>query len=256
MPVVLVVIIAAGWIIMLGPSLLKRRAHSGGGINSISHFHRQLRVLENSGPKPIVAPAYRLHTVPGERAASSAPRYPEVSAVPVLTVVGAKELPRPALAFLGEPVEDPEDGRRSAVTPPRTGSVGTQGAIDDLVREAGRSGVELPGRSPDIHARHLARRRRRDTLGVLAMVFLLSFMVGFVPGATVVWAVTALSGVALVSYVALLVHMRRLAEERERKLHYLRPPAGDGTDPRRSPGMPVYSSGRYAHPSNGAAAVR
>ena len=256
MPVVLVVIIAVGWIVILGPSMLKRRAHSGAGINSISHFHRQLRVLENSGPKPIVAPAYRLHTVPGERAASSGTRFPEGSAVPVLTVVGAKEMPRPALAFLGEPPEDPPDGRRSAVTPPHAGTVGTQSAIDDLDRGAGRLGAELPARSPDIQARHLARRRRRDTLGVLAMVFLLTFMVGFVPGATVVWAVTALSGVALVSYVALLVHMRRLAEERERKLHYLRPPAGDGTDPRRSPGMPVYSSGRYAHPSNGAAAVR
>lgn len=256
MPVVLVIIIAAGWIVILGPSILKRRSHGGTGISSISNFHRQLRVLEHSGQKPIMAPAYRLHAVGGEGPSRSGPPYPEVSAVPVLTVVGAKELPRPALAFLGEPSGDPEDGRRSAGPPSHAAAVGTGGAIDEFDQGEGLWDAAPPARSPDMHARHLARRRRRDTLGVLAAVFLLSFMVGFIPGAAVIWSVTALSGVALVAYVALLVQMRRLAEERERKLHYLRPPSGERVDPRRAPGAPAYSSGRYAHPSNGAVAAR
>ena len=80
-------------------------------------------------------------------------------------------------------------------------------------------------------ARHLVRRRRRDTLGVLVAVFVVTMMIGFVPGAAAAWVVTALSGVALVAYVALLVRLRRMAEEREQKLHYLRPEDSGGWTP-------------------------
>ena len=62
---ILVIIIAAAWIVILTPSLMKRRSQAVGEIGSISHFHRQLRVLEHSGPQPIVAPAYRLRSVDG-----------------------------------------------------------------------------------------------------------------------------------------------------------------------------------------------
>jgi len=99
--VVLVIIILVAWIVILGPSLIKRRARSGGN-QSISHFHYQLRILEHSAPEPIVAPAYRLRAVDGSGAPTGI-TYPDSGTRPVLTVVGAKELPRPALAFLGEP---------------------------------------------------------------------------------------------------------------------------------------------------------
>src|ERR1700677_1255936 len=86
-PVILVVIMVVAWIIILGPSLLRRRAR-GGGVNSTSHFHRQLRVLEHSAPEPIVAPAYRLRAVAGSAGVGdgSAAGGPDVA--PVLTVVG------------------------------------------------------------------------------------------------------------------------------------------------------------------------
>jgi hypothetical protein len=155
-------------------------------------------------------------------------------------VVGADQLPRPALAFLGE---DPTPAPGSA-----TGQAYTQQAPDPVPADAGLL------RAPDPYARHLARRRRRDTLGILAMVFVVTLMIGFVPGAGVAWTVTALSGVALVGYVALLVHLRRRAEERERKLHYLQPAPACAADPVGAVGVPVYMSGRYAHPSNQAAA--
>ena len=61
---VLVIIILVAWIVILGPSLIKRRARSGGD-QSITHFHYQLRVLEHSAPEPLVAPAYRLRAVDG-----------------------------------------------------------------------------------------------------------------------------------------------------------------------------------------------
>src|SRR5271155_4536252 len=112
MPMILVIIIAAAWIVILTPSLMKRRSQAVGEIGSISHFHRQLRVLEHSGPQPIVAPAYRLRSVDGGGAGTPmGPGYPDVAAVPVLTVVGAGQLPRPALAFLGEDPGDELDGR-------------------------------------------------------------------------------------------------------------------------------------------------
>ncbi len=55
----LVVIIVVAWVVILIPGFLRRRSASD-ATDSISHFHQQLRILEHSAPKPIVAPAYRL----------------------------------------------------------------------------------------------------------------------------------------------------------------------------------------------------
>ena len=83
---------------------------------------------------------------------------------------------------------------------------------------------------------------------MLTLVFVVTVVAGFIPGATVVWALSLVSGVALAAYVALLVRLRQRAEERERKLHYLRPGA---TNPRTG-GLAI--GGRYAHPSHQAVA--
>jgi hypothetical protein len=157
---VLVIIILVAWAVILGPNLWKRRSRTVGGISSISHFHRQLRVLEHSSPEPLVAPAYRLRTVDGSDASAPGPDRPEVRAL--------------------------------------------------------------------------------------------------APKLTVVWALSLVSGVALVAYVALLVRMRQMAEERERKLRYLPPPADaldgpDATDALADRAGRV--SGRYAHPAYQAAAA-
>jgi hypothetical protein len=243
MPVVLVIIVVAAWIAILAPNLAKRRDKALGGTASITHFHRQLRVLESSAPQPIVAPAFRLRDADGSVPAD--PSHPGACAAPVLQVVGADQLPRPALAFLGD---DPTPAPASATgpVPPRY----AQPVPEPVPADAALL------RAPDPYARHLARRRRRDTLGVLAMVFVVTLMIGFVPGAGVAWTVSALSGVALVAYVALLVHLRRRAEERERKLHYLQPAPARAAEPVGAVGVPVYMSGRYAHPSNQAASAR
>jgi len=249
--VVLVVVIALAWMVILGPGLMKRRSRSGDGISSISHFHHQLRVLEHSGARPIVRPAYRLHGQPAPAGMDEGPSTRDFGPRPVLTVVGADQLPRPALAFLGaDPVEDASD--RPARRRPEPGMLlpGTGGSAPAV------AGIGPPPGDPA--ARHLARRRRRDTLGILAMVFVTSGMLGLVPGARAVWSVTAVSGLALVAYVALLVHLRQKAGERERKLHYLEPgtaPTAGGGGRGRAVPVPSYMSGRYAHPSNQAAAA-
>jgi hypothetical protein len=248
MPVILVIIIAVAWIAILGPRLLSRRSRSVGEIGSISHFHRQLRVLEHSGPQPIVTPAYRLRSFDGSGQPQRTISYPGAGDAPVLSVVGAKELPRPALAFLGDTPEEPLAAAPASYYDAVYGDPG--------YRSGGARSVEAMGTpvrsSGDPVARHHIRRRRRDTLGVLALLFVGTLMIGFVPGAAVAWCVSAAAGVVLVGYVALLVHLRRLAEERERKLHYLRPEGPGG------PAVGVHApiSGRYAHPSNQAVAAR
>jgi hypothetical protein len=138
------------------------------------------------------------------------------------------------------------------------GGVATEGAIPPAPPEVtfdnrpmasdGRQLHATPTRTSDTVQRHLVRRRRRDTLVVLFGLLLVTTLIGFIPGASTAWVVTALSGIALAAYVAFLIHLRRMVEEREQKLHYL--------NPERAVRAPVAVSGRYAHPSNQAAAAR
>jgi hypothetical protein len=273
MPVVLVIIIVAAWAVILGPSLLKRRANSG-GVQSITHFHHQLRVLEQRAPEPLVAPAYRLRSVDGTGSPTGI-HYPDDGRPPVLTVVGAKELPRPALAFLGEPeVVEPVASRTVPDTPspaapspadsygdprrsddPHAGPVPIPTAYDHR-RPAAYAPPVDPSPAPramESVTRAQARRRRRDTLAVLFGLFFVMLLVGLMTGATGAWAVAGLDGVALAAYVVLLVHLRRMAQERELKLRYLDPGAERGG---RVSGPPSYVSGRYAHPSSQQAVAR
>ncbi len=271
---VLVIIILVAWAVILGPGLIRRRAR-GGSDQSITHFHYQLRVLENSAPEPIVAPAYRLRSVDGNGSPTGI-CYPDSGKPPVLTVVGAKELPRPALAFLGEPAPDdgtaaPDvrefapDGQSS-----RAESVDRPVAAIDRGRDprdrwdpepptpSGITEASVP-RGPGTHgvdtlAREVARRRRRDTLTVLAVVFVSTLLLGVVTGSTVMWGLCAFDGVALVAYVSVMIHLRRMAVERERKLRYLEPRSDDRRGQVRVPTTHV--SGRYAHPSNQQAIAR
>jgi hypothetical protein len=107
-------------------------------------------------------------------------------------------------------------------------------------------------------------------LSGLTLFFATTVLIGFIPGATAAWVLSLVSGLALAVYVALLVRMRQMAEERERKLHYLRPQAGQrglddveagyrelrGDLPHGVADLPARMSGRYAHPSNQAAVAR
>jgi hypothetical protein len=195
---ILVVILVMAWVAILGPGWWRHRSERG--VDSISHFHRQLRVLQLTGASPLVDPACRLQSA-SEYTSARLARYPDVAQVPVLTVVGADQIPTPALAFLGEAGEE-------LPSPP----------------------VVAAPRSVDPYARQLARKRRRDTLMTLACIFAGTLLIGCIPAARVAWVVTAVTAVVLVAYVALLVHMCSLATEREQKLHYLEPRAHGGAD--------------------------
>jgi len=254
MSVVLVIIIVMAWLVILGPNLIKRRSRAVGGINSISHFHQQLRVLESSAPQPIVAPAYRLRAVDGSGVPLPGTDGSGPGVVPKLSVVGADQLPRPALAFLGQ---DPPGSDTDAGPVDRSGG-GTHPGTDlaDFA-DPGGSGPAIG--AADALARSRVRRRRQDTLGVLALVFGITILIGFIPGARAIWAVSLVTGLVLTAYVALLVRLRQRAEERQRKLRYLHPDPARAAGHDRAPASGAPSSrvsGRYAHPSNQVAAAR
>ncbi|MGH9097600.1 MAG: hypothetical protein ACRDWB_09255 [Acidimicrobiales bacterium] len=106
-------------------------------------------------------------------------------------------------------------------------------------------------RSANPEARLLARRRRRDTLTVLALVFTLTLVIGSIPGARPAWVVTIIAGVALGAYVAMLARMQSVMAEGERKLHYLRPGMGFGgtRDEYLAMAGMQYEDSRYVHPA-------
>ena len=91
-------ILAIVWAVVLGPSLLRRRAERRSN-DSIGDFHRQLRILERTGPT-IVDPAHRLdtegHAVPGPfRAPSVRPGRPLVGAGSLDSADGGPRRPDP-----------------------------------------------------------------------------------------------------------------------------------------------------------------
>ena len=227
------VFLAIVWAIILIPTLLRRR-RSG---DSISHFHHQLGILQRRDT-PQSPPPYRLQSVPSTRSVTV--NGSPITTPPILTVVGCEQLPRPALAYLGK--QGPSDPQ-------------TPGEPD--LRQPARV-AEEPARVSDAFSRQVARKRRRDTLMVLVLTFACSVFLGMIPATHVLWVLSAVSGVAIVAYVALLVHLRGVAEERERKLHYLRPEAAYET------GTPVsahydedgYREDGFRQPADRSLAVR
>ncbi len=184
MPVILVVIIVVAWIVILGPNLMKRRSQAAGGGNFRLPFPpvpAGPRALRSRADRDPGFPARAVGRGPGNRRARP---YPEVSAMPVLTVVGADQLPRPALAFLGD---DPPP-RAPAVTRP----TGRRRRPVRRIRSRPRPLRSMDDRSPvrrtptssrprsrsrcrrpclEGDSRQLGRQRRRATLGILASVF-------------------------------------------------------------------------------------
>ena len=247
---VLVIIILVAWIVILGPNLLKRRARSGGD-QSITHFHYQLRVLEHSAPEPLVAPAYRLRAVDGSgNFTDSAPPSPPMKLEAGENAVAPPAPPAPAPVTHRSDIAVPLSARYDEAVP----SEPRRHATRHWAPTPPPVDLDAPARHADGHARQQARRRRRDTLVVLAGTLACTLLAGIVTGATIAWAVTLVAAVSLAAYVAVLVHLRRLAEEREAKLHYL--DGSDGRRPVRAGGPPTYVSGRYAHPSNQQAVAR
>lgn len=74
--------------------------------------------------------------------------------------------------------------------------------------------------SPASAARSRTIRRRRDVLTALLVAVVATLLVGVFLGSTLVWGAHLLADMLLVAYVALLVHQRNAAAERDMKVRY------------------------------------
>ncbi len=192
------------WVAVLAPGFVKRRRERR-STTSIDSFHHQLHLLERTGPK-IVSPAFRLETAGASAATVAAP--PTNSAVPAIT----SRPGRPKLVLVGR--GDAGD------TQEEVGSTGDFFDDQDLRQSADlseRSGQRSPSsRGPltDAYQRRQTLKRRRDVFLGLVGTFLLTAVLGVMPSLHALWALTAISGVALVGFVLLMQHARRTALER------------------------------------------
>ena len=198
-----VVILVVLWIVVLAPLYWKGRT-ARGSTTSIESFHRQLHLLERTGPK-LVTPAYRLETA----APAVSPAAP-VSTGSGLPLVSSSPR-RPNLVLLrpvddraaegDDIVDDGAGGHYRRVLPEPVFE-----PEPDPVPEM--AGPARPG--PDPYRRQMARRRRRDTLTVLVSVTVGSALLGVFHGLHAIWIVTALSALALLAYFALVAYAQNL----------------------------------------------
>jgi hypothetical protein len=179
--IVVLIVLVLVWAVVLGPSLLRRTVDRQHK-DSIGSFHRQLHVLGRTGPS-LMPPAHRLGT--------SLP----VDRLPV----GRND----------------RDSNRWLV------SVSSRPPPSLTQVEAPGAGADAAGRRPDPYFRRGACKRRRDVLMVLLCTLTVTGLVGVIPALHVLLFVTALAGVVLIAYVALLIRLRSQALEREVKLRYL-----------------------------------
>lgn len=149
--------------------------------DSVGTFKRHLTVLEKAAPYT-VAPANRLRSS-GATVARNSSQY------------------RSPVTIRGQRIDAP--GR----TAPARGS-----RPIDLVRR-------VP--SAAAHRRRQSQKRRRDVFFALLAGVVGSFLVAIIPGLSVMWPVQGLFDVLFVGYLALLVHLRNAAAERELKVRFM-----------------------------------
>lgn len=195
----LLILIAAMWIVVLAPGLLRRRSERK-SVGSIDHFHHQLHLLERSGPK-LVAPAYRLQSVESATGmAVGSSGFPAVTSMPG----------RPNLVLLkpvdhddvdpAEVVDDGAGGHYQRIGPPEMPST----PAPSVIRLA----------DPDRYRRQQQAKRRRDVLGLTLGTTVVTGLLGIVPSLHILWVATVLGGMALATYVGLMVYAQRLLGSR------------------------------------------
>jgi len=224
--------LALVWIVVLTPAYLKKRSERS-STGSIESFHHQLHLLERTGPK-LVEPAYRLETTHNAPPLTGASGYPVVSSAPN----------RANLVLLRPMDEEGAATEKDEVVDDRVGTHYRRVAVLDPPDPPAEA-----HRGPDPYRRQLARRRRRDTLGVLAATFVLTALLGVVHSLRLLWVVSLVSGLALMAYVALTVYAQSLQEER-RQLERAR---GAPYDPASGVGNLTYADG-YDEPDQAVAA--
>jgi hypothetical protein len=178
-------VLAVVWGVVLF-SWFRSRARSTFG-DPVGTFRRHLTVLEHTGPTT-VRPANRLS-------------------------IGANlQAPRP-----------PAAGSRGPIAGARGPDGVLRGPAGDPTRPLSRPSGH-PGHRPSSVAtmrRRQALKRRRDVLLALLTGAVGSLLLGVIPGLHVMLLVQLVFDLLLGAYLCLLIRLRNLAAERERKLAYL-----------------------------------
>jgi predicted tellurium resistance membrane protein TerC len=86
-----------------------------------------------------------------------------------------------------------------------------------IARQAGPRATAMSAMS----SRARTQRRRRDIFVGMLAAMVTSLVLGFVPSLRILWVVHLLVDAMFVTYVALLVHMRNQAAEKEMKVRFL-----------------------------------
>jgi hypothetical protein len=188
---VIVTVLVIMWGVVLAPGII-RRIRTANSERSISSFHHSLDRLESAAPK-VVAPAFRL-----------AGAEPGAIAVPELVPLAPSSSiqPRPHLVLLRPPGQGGVAAMNDRYEPyeeydPAEDPYGEDTYFDDYE-------AELRGEYPvDHYARREAALRRRSILIGLVAAVVLTGVGGFI--ASILWMLTVLCAVLLVSYVALMV---------------------------------------------------
>jgi hypothetical protein len=194
-------VLAAVWAAVLIPPALRAR-QEGRPSDSISNFRRQLAVLRRTGPR----------TSRG----SSGDHWNRPYAPPPPTLATVSRLPTAQnLAGRGRPYPGPV-GR---------GSAGHLHAAPSRPRTTSA-------------ARSRTLRRRRDVLTGLAAAVVITLLLAVATGLSSTFVMLhLLADVLLVAYVALLIHQRNAAAERDMNVRFL--PDTGRFDPSLMPGEPA-----------------
>ena len=180
---ILLVLVAALWVVVLVPTAV-RRLRERGGVGSVDHFHHQLELLEQAGPK-LVAPAYRLRA--GRPDASSRAVAPS----------------RPKL-FLLRAVPDGQAADIDDVDGAHYARVGVIEPPEPPVSPA-QTDAELVG-----YRRQQARRRCTHVLLLLAAAAVTTGILGVLPALRLAWIFTGLTGIAALALASLIAYAREL----------------------------------------------
>ena len=219
-------IILALWVALLAPGVVRWvRRHRP--TTSIASFHRQLRGLEHSGPK-LMEPAFRLEDSDEDEIDRAA----ALTAVPHLVLLPGGAITKEQTTMrhedryvdahaYGDPYEsreqvapwddpwdqpDPEPAyeprtrrnRSRTVRAPRYDEYTEDDGYDEELEAIDEPVVALPA------ARAKARRTR--IIAGLGAGVLVSFLLGLVPGLTILWVVTLVCVLALATYLALMYY--------------------------------------------------
>lgn len=125
--------------------------------------------------------------------------------------------------------------RMAVASRPPTGVPGQRRRPTTHGRPSSAAGVAQrsarSGANADIIRRRATQRRRRDVLLSLSAGAFGSLLLALVPGMAAVWFVQVLFDVLVAGYVAVLLQLRGVSAERQRKVSYI-PPARQHADRR------------------------